>query len=390
MELQRTILCLSHNILFALAGIIGISLVVAIHEFGHFLFCKLFNIRTPSFSIGFGPRLFSKKIGGTEFAISAIPLGGYVEIAGAAEMAQGEQKEAHSRDEHSFSQKPWYQKFLVMIGGILFNIIFAYLAISLLFMVGMPKTKFLYPGNATPTVEMVKQDTPAYVAGLQPQDLILAINGRAITEENSQTLIQEIQNNPSSAVTLHVKRNVQELDISFTPASREFLGKTVGLPGFMLSMHSLPGYSLTEAVSKGFQFANRIMRDTVLGFKYIFSSGDTTMVEGPIKIIAATMQGAKEGFKTYILFLVFISISLAILNLLPLPILDGGQIVYYTIEALMGRPIPDRIREYIHIACWLAFLVLVLVLSYRDIRDLISPYFDTIAGWFKSGPNLPK
>src|SRR5688572_16061618 len=106
-------------LLFGLAALLGISFIIALHEMGHFLFCKLFKVSTPSFSIGFGPRLISKKVGTTDFIISAIPLGGYVEIAGNAEVGQGNQQEAARLDEYSFSVKPWYQKFLIMIGGIL-------------------------------------------------------------------------------------------------------------------------------------------------------------------------------------------------------------------------------------------------------------------------------
>ncbi len=128
------LIALLPKLFFLFEGIIGLGFIIAFHELGHFLFCKAFNIRVPSFSIGFGPKLFSKKIGGTEFSLSAIPLGGYVEIAGSAEVGQGEQKEAHANDEGSFARKPYYQKLLVMLGGIAFNILFAYVVLSLLFM----------------------------------------------------------------------------------------------------------------------------------------------------------------------------------------------------------------------------------------------------------------
>ena len=121
-----SLVSLPQSFFFLIIGILGISFLIAFHELGHFLFCKLFNIHTPSFSIGFGPRLISKKIGSTEFKISVIPLGGYVEIAGSAEPGQGKQKDANRMDEQSFAIKPFWQKFLVMIGGILFNMAFAY------------------------------------------------------------------------------------------------------------------------------------------------------------------------------------------------------------------------------------------------------------------------
>ena len=123
------LLSLAQSLFFIIIGIMGIGFLIGFHEFGHFIFCKIFHIRTPSFSIGMGPRIFKKKIGETEFALSLLPLGGYVEIAGAAEVGQGEQKEAYSTDQNSFASKPYYQKMLVMAGGIVFNLMFAYAAL---------------------------------------------------------------------------------------------------------------------------------------------------------------------------------------------------------------------------------------------------------------------
>jgi len=116
MSLLYIISSISQTSLLWIAGILGIGFLIGIHEFGHFLFCKLFKIRTPSFSIGFGPKIFEKQIGETLFKISAIPFGGYVEIAGSAEVGQGEQKEAYAKDEYSMAVKPYWQKMLVMAG----------------------------------------------------------------------------------------------------------------------------------------------------------------------------------------------------------------------------------------------------------------------------------
>lgn len=374
MNLISSLTSLSHTLLFTFIGLLGISLVVAFHEFGHFLFCKIFNVKTPSFSIGFGPRLITKKIGETEFAISAIPLGGYVEIAGATEVGQGEQKEAYSRDNRSFASKPWYQKFLIMIAGILFNLIFAYTAISLMFMTGMPKTLILYPKNAVPVIETVLQGSPAEKAGLQAQDTITAINGQTINNQQGQQLIETIQANPGKEVIFTVNRNNQEVQIPVTLEAKDCLGTIIGAAGIRLSIMSLPGASFFDAIKQGIATTNKIIRDTVMSLRYLCKSGDTSMAQGPVKIVAGLAHGAKEGLKTFILFLAVISLSLAILNLLPLPILDGGQIVFYTIEAIAGRSIPDRVREYIHIGCWIAFMLLVVYLTYNDVRDLIRGY----------------
>ena len=190
----RSITFLAQNSFLLLLGLIGINFLVGFHELGHFLFCKLFNIRTPTFSIGFGPIFASKKIGDTTFALSAIPLGGYVEIAGAAEVGQGEQKDAHARDKGSFAIKPYCQKLLVLFGGILFNFIFAYSALIFLFLVGLPKTEFLYPRNAKPIIHEIKEDSAAQRAGFAIGDRIISINGQNIGENGlkAYTLINEL------------------------------------------------------------------------------------------------------------------------------------------------------------------------------------------------------
>src|SRR5205814_3300033 len=174
---------LLQNIIFILIGLLGMGFLIGFHEFGHFLFAKMFKIRTPSFSIGFGPKLVSKKIGDTEFSLSAIPLGGYVEIAGAAEIGQGEQKEALAVDEGSFATKPYYQKLCVMIGGILFNLAFAYITMILLFVTGIPKTPLIQK----PIIAAITQESSAEKYGLAIGDRIVAINDEVINN-NIQTL----------------------------------------------------------------------------------------------------------------------------------------------------------------------------------------------------------
>lgn len=182
MDYLLNIFPLLYKIVLIFIGLLGINFLIAFHELGHFLFCKLFKIKTPSFSIGFGPYIWSKKIGDTVFALSSIPFGGYVEIAGVQEVGQGEQKEAQRKDTYSFVSKPYYQKLLVLLGGILFNLIFAYAAFIALFYTGIPKTLLMYPYQATPVITSVTPESAAHQAGLQPQDKIIAINHQAVND----------------------------------------------------------------------------------------------------------------------------------------------------------------------------------------------------------------
>ncbi len=382
-----TVTAFAHNLFFGLAGLIGISFVVAFHEFGHFIFCKLFKIKTPSFSIGFGPRLLKKKIGDTEFAISAIPLGGYVEIANSPEETGTLPQEPINEEEY-FRNKPWIQQFAVMIGGIAFNILLAYIICAILFMAGMPASPILYPANANATIDSIRKESPADKAGLQLNDRVIAFNGRTITDANAPEMVEEIINSPGKSATVRIARSSAsatqptEFDVTLDIQPKDFLGKIIGTTGATFNMHSMEGFGIGQSIVSGICIANKLMYDSIIGLKYIFSSGDTSKVTGPVGLISATMGGAKKGIKTFLLFLAYISVSLAILNLLPLPILDGGQIVFYTIEALAGRPIPDRIREYIHIGCWVLFMILVVFLTYNDLKCILSPYFEDIRKFF--------
>jgi regulator of sigma E protease len=349
------------NILFIFPALIGVGFLIGFHELGHFLFCKLFNIHTPSFSIGFGPKLISKRIGNTDFSLSAIPLGGYVEIAGAAEVGQGEQEHAHSTDETSFANKPYYQKMLVMFGGIMFNLIFAYTALIALCAMGLPA--------AVPTFSQVEAGSPAAQAGLEAGDTITAFNDIEINGD-ATTLIKAIQAAPGETVRLTYERRNEPhaTTIDVVLGSVDVMGKQIGtLAGASYQMASLPGASFPEAITRGITLTNNYIKNTAYAFAHLFKSRDTSGMGGPIRIIQETATGASKGFKIFLMFLAVISINLAVLNLIPLPILDGGQILFYTIEAAINRPLPHQVREYIHIASWIGILILTLFLTYKDL-----------------------
>lgn len=371
MNLVNIAIFASKNMGFIAAGLIGLNFLVGFHELGHFLFCKLFNIKTPTFSIGFGSFLASKKIGDTTFGIARWPLGGYVEIAGLAEVGQGEQKHATITGNESFAEKPFWQKFLVMFGGIFFNLIFSYFIFSLIFMVGAPKSPIIYPENATTTIETVAQESPAQKAGLLASDTIISINNTTVT--NTQMLIEELNQQANQEATLEISRNGITKMIPIQVESKEFFGQKRGYIGVSFAMQELPPYSFVKAIKKGFETTNMHITNTFKAFKHIFSKRDTSAVGGPITIITATVAGAQKGIKVFLLLLALISINLAVLNTLPLPILDGGQILFAAIEAIIRRPLNEQVREYIHIASWVSIMLLVVYLSARDIWRLIEP-----------------
>ncbi len=365
---------------FAYAGValLGIGFLIGFHELGHFLFCKLFGIRTPTFSIGFGPVIFSRKIGTTNFTLSALPLGGFVEIAGAAEMGQGEQKEAQSKASDSFAVKPYYQKFFVMMGGIIFNLMFAYFAFILLSFIGFPRTPLMYPKNARPIIQQIDADSPAEKWGLKVGDTVTAISDINLSDQDTPLLIQTIQEHPEETIPVCVDRqgNVHKLEV--TLGSRQVGSKKMGTLGIQCQMESIEGVGFFQAIRNGIQLTNEWIVKTFQGYAGIFTRADVKNMGGPIMIISLNMKFAAQGFLMLLLFLAIISINLAILNLIPLPILDGGQLLFYTIEAIIGRPLPEKVREYIHIVSWIAVLMLALYLTVNDVGRIAYPYIEDI------------
>jgi regulator of sigma E protease len=357
----------AQHLFFIAAGLAGIGFLIGFHELGHFLFCKLFNIATPSFSIGMGPKIFSKKIGETEFVLSAIPLGGYVEIAGAAEVGQGEQKQAHSKDQYSFVHKPYYQKMLVMAGGVIFNLIFAYAALAALYFVGMPKSALLYPSNASTMIAMVEVDSPAAKAQLQEGDVVKAMDGTEIT--SALQLIDLVKKQPNTEHIFIIKRAESTLELPVLLGERKVQDQIFGFLGIDFV---IPKYSFIDSIKMGISSTHLIIKQVWSALIGIFTLKNVGQVGGPLMVISQTVKGAEKGIKVFMLLLAFISVNLALLNIIPLPIMDGGQALLYTIEAIVGHSLPEKTRMMIHYICWIAVLALVVFLSVKDVLHLFS------------------
>ena len=352
--------------LFFAAGLFGIGFLITLHEIGHFVFCKLFNVSVPSFGLGFGPILWQKKIGETNFIISAIPLGGYVEMAGSAEVGQGDQKEASRDDERSLVQKPYWQKMCIMFGGVFLNFVFAYAAMIFVLALGAPGTPML-PETLTNRIEKVELNSPADKAGITKDDKVVALNNVPFDLKNPQLFFDNLKTLAGTTTTISIDHEgtIKERSITFEP------NKTVGMLGVIFATQALAPRPFLQAIKEGVELTNKYILNTVLFIKQLFTRRSLEGTGGPVGIIAATTASAQQGFKVYLLLLAVISINLAVLNLLPLPILDGGQALFYTIEAIIRRRLPDNIKLGIHIACWALFLLLTVYLTYFDIKRII-------------------
>lgn len=362
---------LARNVFFIFTGILGIGFLIGFHELGHFLFCKLFNISTPSFSIGMGPQLIKKKIGETTFSLSALPLGGYVEIAGMAEVGQGDQKEAGRRDNQSFAAKPYYQKLLVLSGGIIFNLLFAYAAFIFLFMTGIPKTPMLFKDEIKPIIGAISAGSAAEKYNLKVNDKILSINNKPMS--NILEFGKELKNYPNQKINLLIERDGKQMDLEVVPGSKTENNKEVGFLGIGYDMgpvSELAPQSYFESFKSGIAATNLCIYLTFDAFRSMFKQRSIEGVGGPLLVISETIKGIQKGGKIFLILLAFISVNLAILNLIPVPIMDGGQILFTTIEAIIRRSIPDNIKLVIHYICWIGILLLAAYLSFTDIKKI--------------------
>lgn len=375
-------LCIFFSVKFIplLFALVGFGALIAIHECGHFLFCKLFGIHTPTFSIGFGPELFSRKIGRTHFRLAAIPLGGYVEIAGLAEVGQGDQEHAQAAGPDSFETKPFWQKFLVLAGGITLNFVFAYLVFMLLFLVGTAsKADSVW-------VSGIVKNMAADKHGLKPGDAIIKVNDIALVDETGNLvsdahdqLLKVIRSNPNHEVTFVIKRESQQITLPIVIGSRKEGGTDVGMLGaeFQVPIKRLPFF---QAIKAGFNETNRWIVVIISSIKRLITQGSLEGAGGPVMIMSMSFNAAQQGVMALLTFLALISINLALINLLPLGALDGGQILFATIEAIIGRKLPFGFRNGINLVSWVLFISLAIFLTYKDISLLFG---HKIVGFFK-------
>lgn len=369
-------LTMAYGLLALVIGIFGFGLLIGMHELGHFLFCKLFNVSTPSFAIGFGPKLISRKIGDTQFSLGILPIGGYVEIAGNDEPGQGEQKEAARNDERSFRNKKLWQKLCIICGGIVTNVVFAYVVVIGLFACGIPATPLLFPTGTT-IIKTVLPSSAAANAGLVAGDTILEFDNKSVID-NVITLNQLLAGRAQTPATLLVERAAGQkelvtLMLDSAPAADNKAGEAQknGRLGTEFEMgRTIPAKSIPGAFKEGFSTANRFFMSTFYAFKHMFVKRSTDGLGGPLMLLRITAHGATRGWKIFFLLLAFISMSLAALNVLPLPIFDGGQALIYLIETLVRRQLPEKAKTWVFIACWGLVILLLILLTVRDVRDL--------------------
>ena len=338
----------------ALALIVLLGTLVLFHEVGHFTMAKLFRIRVDEFAFGFGPkwiRLFKR--GDTEYTIHPFPLGGFVKLAG---MDPGEEDVPNG-----FNTKPVWQRIVVYLAGALMSFALAALVFSLMGVTtGLPVT-----GDIVNRVEFVYPDTAAEKAGLRTADYIIAIDGEAIS--SGERMVKIIHGSPGKALRLTVKRGEKVFTAYATPKAEEVDGKMIGLLGFMPTP-KLQRIGVGESVLYGMDRT----RVFVVGIvTVIFSKEVGENVGGPIAIADATKTSVKRGVFGFLQLMAILSLSLGVINLLPIPILDGGAIVLLAAEGVRGRRLSPRTLEVAQRIGLLLIAAIFFSIMYLDLSRLV-------------------
>lgn len=344
-----------------LAFILVLGPLIFVHELGHFLIAKLFGVRVLKFSLGFGPKVVGRRVGETEYLLSAFPLGGYVKMYGES---PGEEVDQDQRP-FSFSHKPVWQRFLVVLAGPLSNLLFAvFLFFALFAGAGVPQ-----PVNEA-LIGHVGQDSPADRAGLKAGDLILSINGTPVQAwAEVSSLIRLGKGQP---VTIVVRRQEAVLTLTGQPTLEEeknVFGEVIDTR-YILGIRvadTVVRLPVGEALQAGVQHTWNLIRITLLGVvKIVQKVVPASELGGPVRIAQIAGQQMEVGWGNFIHFAGLLSVSLGILNLFPIPILDGGHLVFFAVEAVRRKPLSMETRERLQMIGLVLLIALMLFVFYND------------------------
>jgi regulator of sigma E protease len=329
--------------IYVIPFLVVLSVVVFVHEMGHFLVARRNGVRVDVFSVGFGPELFGiNDRHGTRWKFSVLPLGGYVKMHGDADATSSTIDLAALPDPDSFPAKTVWQRMAIVAAGPIANFVFAILALALLFAtVGRPFT----PAE----VGEVQADGAAAEAGLIPGDRIVAVDAEPLASfEELQVIVRA---SPDVPLTFTIERDGAALDVAVTPrenAIEDRFGNVhrIGLIGISRSGVEFRRSNPFMAIIEGAAETWRLVTGTLAALgEMVVGSRTTDELGGPLRIAQMSGEIAKDGLVPVIWFTAVLSINLGLINLFPIPMLDGGHLVMYAIEATRGRPLTERSQE---------------------------------------------
>lgn len=342
--------------------------IIFIHEFGHYITAKLTDIRVEEFALGFGPKLISTKKGETVYSLRVLPLGGFCNMTGEFlpddDLEEEKQKiyeQAHSKG-RCFHQKSVWKRFMVVIMGPLMNFFLALLVFLVVF------TVYGIPVDSIDTTRLgeVTPKLPAAEAGLKPGDKITAVNGQNVDSWNKMSdiirsadgeklIIEYVRKEKSKTVTLQPEFN-EELDYWIIGISAPLKREHVGV---------------FETTGRAIQNTGRLIYATVYGLINMVAERSAEDVGGPVQIASIVGDAARLGFSNLLTWLAILSVNIGLINLLPIPALDGGRLLFMIVEKIRGKPVSPEKEGLVHFIGFIILIILMLLIIYRDILGII-------------------
>lgn len=348
---------------------ISISVLILIHEVGHFLMARFFGIWVEEFGLGLPPKLFSKKIGETVYSVNLLPMGGFVKLHGEEEGSMRHNK--IKKPKRAFFKKPWWQKSLVLIAGVLMNFLLATAIISYLFVQGVP-----YPDKVQ--ITQVSKNSPAEVSGFKDNDLIISVDGNKVSQilEVTKLISERLDKKTSFVVQRTVEEKSEEVTLEAIPRKNPPQGE--GALGVVLSQvmgikrypfYTAPFYGLKSAVEMSY-----FLTKSIVGVFWDFLSGFRVPkdVAGPIGIYQLYGEARKYGLSAILELSGLISLNLAVVNLFPIPPLDGSRLMFIVVERITGKKLKKEWEEKLYQISFLLLILLFILISVQDIRRLFS------------------
>jgi len=344
--------------------IASLAVLILLHELGHFIFAKKYGVRVDEFGIGIPPRVYGKKIGETIYSINLIPLGGFVKLHG---------EDRQIDDERSFSSKPLYQRALILFAGVGAFFVIAFLIFSLQSVVGV-RTVVDDDVDAFENPEIfiteIMSDSPAENAGMEPGDVLWKIEGAEIDKiKEAQSLIEERKGKKTE---IELRRGDNVISLSLVP--REDYPEGEGSLGIAMARTVKKTYPLYMAPLQGVIETGRTTYMYVSGIYTLAASSikgeplpPGMELAGPVGIVDIGAGAAQRGLADYLQFVGAITIALAVLNIMPIPALDGGRLLFLGIEKIKGKPLPEKVEYGLNAVFFLLLLGLMIVITFRDL-----------------------
>ncbi len=374
-------------ILKILAAILVLSLLILVHEFGHFIAAKLMGVRVNEFALGMGPKLIKFRKGDTLYSVRAFPIGGFCAMEGedegtaTPEAIGGNGGAVASDPEHSFANKKVWRRIVIVVAGAVMNLVLGF--VLLLCYYGFLQQPYDESGTvlfSTTTIAQLDEDTPAYQSGLRPGDTIRSVNGRRVLMDSD--LAMEMQNDADGILQMVVRREVDGVatnvtldEVAFELATDEKSGRQYLIYDFVvLGVERTFGNTFLQAAKQEVSVATIVWRSLIDMVQGRYGLNDLSGPIGTVDIIADAVGSANtiQGLQTLVMLMVMITVNLGVFNLLPLPALDGGRLLFLVWEGITRKPLPAKYEGVVHFVGLILLLCLMLVISYSDITRLFT------------------